>query len=177
MQLNNPNTLGSLDLANKEFYYKSKKGPRWALCIPTKPSKTIWRVMNKLTIKRTILILSWIFKYVILTNLGRKTSQSICRNFGFCIWSETIQAKSFATKFECQASSRDKARLRIVKVCCKSKVYREAKIKLEARPNVPKKKVNIEHVDESRPRKKFKLGLQKLDLKQQKEQGSNLKLD
>ncbi len=115
MQLNNSNTLGSLDLANKEFYYKSKKGPRWALRIPTKPSKTIWRVMNKLTIKQTILILSWTFKYVILTNLGRKAFQNICKNFGSYIWNETKQAKSFATKFECQASSKDKARLRVIK--------------------------------------------------------------
>jgi hypothetical protein len=41
MQLNNPYTSRFLDLANKEFFCKSKKGSKWAICIPTKRSKTI----------------------------------------------------------------------------------------------------------------------------------------
>jgi len=41
MQLNKPNTLGYLDPTNKEFYYKSKKGPRCKLCIVAKTSRTI----------------------------------------------------------------------------------------------------------------------------------------
>jgi hypothetical protein len=41
MQLHNLNTLGFLDFANKEFYYKGIKGSRWAFHIHVKTSKTI----------------------------------------------------------------------------------------------------------------------------------------
>ncbi len=40
-----------------------------------------------------------------------------------------------------------------------------------------KKRVNIKHLDESRSKQKWKLGLQKLDPKQEKEEGLNLKLN
>jgi len=125
MQLNKPNTLGYLDPTNKEFYYKSKKGPRCKLCIITKTSKTIWRVTRKLIIKSAILVLYWALKYVILTNLGR--SQSIFRNLASCIWSETIQVKSFITKFECQANCKDTARFKIIKVYSRSKYVEKPK--------------------------------------------------
>ncbi len=74
MQLNNPYTLGFLDPANKECFCKSKKGSKWAIYIPAKTSKTIWKVMNKLIIKGVILVLDWTLKYVVLTNLGIKWS-------------------------------------------------------------------------------------------------------
>ncbi len=138
MQLNKPNTLGYLDPTNKEFYYKSKKGPRRKLCIIAKTSKTIWRVTRKLIIKRAILVLYWAFKYVVFTNLGR--FQSIFRNLASCIWSETIQARSFTTKFKCQANSRDRARIKIIKDYRRSKVCKRTKIKSKARPNGLKNK-------------------------------------
>jgi hypothetical protein len=91
--------------------------------------------MRKLIIKKTILALYWAFKYVVLTNLSRKRFQSIFKNLASCIWSETIQAKSFITKFECQANNRNRAKLKIIKVYNRSKVCKRAKIKSKARPN------------------------------------------
>jgi hypothetical protein len=59
------------------------------------------RVMNKLIMKGVILLLDWIFKYVVLTNLGSRRFQSILKNLVSYILSEMIQAKISIAKSKC----------------------------------------------------------------------------
>ncbi len=63
--------------------------------------------------------------------------KTFLKNLVLCIWNEIIQTNNSTTKFECQASSKNKARLKVGEVCSRSKVCKRTKIKLKARPNVP----------------------------------------
>ncbi len=137
MQLNKPNTLRYLNPTNKEFYYKSKKDQDANFALLPKHLEQYERSQEN---ELSTLVLYWAFKYVVLSNLGRNMFQSIFRNPTSYIWSETIQTKSFTTKFECQANSRDRARLKIIKVYNRSKVCKKAKIKSKVRANGLKNK-------------------------------------
>ncbi len=127
---------------------------------------------HELIIKGAILLLDWTFKYVLLTNLGRKGFQTNFRNLVAYIWSETIQAKSSIAKFKCQASSRDRTTLKLHKFVVEANYVEDWKSSL-----LQETKVNIENVDVPISNKKLKLELQKSNLKPREEEGSGLKLN
>jgi hypothetical protein len=125
---------------------------------------------HELTIKGAILLLDWAFRYVVLTNLGRREFQSIFRNLVSYIWSETTQTKSSIAKFKCQASSRDRATLKLQKFVVEANYVKELKSSL-----LQETKINIENVVV--PISSTKLKLQKSNRKPREEEGLGLKLN
>ncbi len=97
---------------------------------------------HELIIKGAILLSDWAFKYVVITNLGRRGFQSNFRNLVSYIWNETIQAKSSIAKFKCQASSRDRTTLKLHKFVVEANYVEDPKSSL-----LQQTKVNIENVD------------------------------
>jgi hypothetical protein len=109
---------------------------------------------HELIIKGAILLSDWAFKYVVITNLGRRGFQSNFRNLVSYIWNETIQAKSSIAKFKCQASSRDRTTLKLHKFVVEANYVEDPKSSL-----LQQTKVNIENVDVPISSKKLKLEL------------------
>ncbi len=109
---------------------------------------------HELIIKGAILLSDWAFKFVVITNLGRRGFQSNFRNLISYIWNETIQAKSSIAEFKCQASSRDRTTLKLHKFVVEANYVEDPKSSL-----LQQTKINIENVDVPISSKKLKLEL------------------